>query len=283
MRRWAGALILLTTAALCGWTWWSYEGMAGVTKHPTSSQFGIPGCFCHGFDSFNPVDSVQVWFSGPDTVIRGSSHVFRLSVVKTGNVAAGFDAAVFFGAVDTIAGQETRLHVDYPKDITHSYPKLAAGHDTIWWEFMYTAPDTFGLHDTLYANGNSVDLSGAPDSGDAWNYADHKLVWVRDEVSFIGGTNRPVAASLHQNYPNPFNPSTTISYELKRAGLVELVIFNSVGREIRTLEKGRQSPGRHFVTWDGRDDGGRHAASGVYFYRLTSGHFSAVKRMILLK
>lgn len=282
MTRWKEMLIVVITAGLCGYTWYEH-GIAGMTKNPISSQFGVPGCFCHGNVLFEPVDSVHVWVSGPDTVERGSSSVFRVSVSKLGNVGAGFNTSVYYGRLDTVEGQATRLDEEYPLDVTHSYPKLAAGHDTISWEFRYVAPDTVDAFDTIYAAGNSVDLSGAPDSGDAWNFADNKLVWVRDDVSSIGGMKRPVAALLHQNYPNPFNPSTTITYELKRAGLVELRIYNSLGRVVRVLDRSVRPAGQYRIVWNGADEAGNRVASGPYFCRLTSGSFNTVRRLILIK
>ena len=69
---------------------------------------------------------------------------------------------------------------------------------------------------------------------------------------------------LEPNVPNPFNPQTTIGYTLDRAGMVELRIFDLLGREVATLVSGMQSPGRHRVLWNA----GR-SPSGVYFCRLT--------------
>jgi hypothetical protein len=89
--------------------------------------------------------------------------------------------------------------------------------------------------------------------------------------------------SLHANYPNPFNPATQIAYELPEAGEVRLVIYNTLGQEVRALVQGRQEAGYYRVTWDGRDAAGRQVSSGLYFYRLTSGGFVETRKMMLLK
>ena len=88
----------------------------------------------------------------------------------------------------------------------------------------------------------------------------------------------PNEYALHQNYPNPFNPTTTISYEVAHAGPVTLKVFNLLGQEVATLVNGAKEPGTYKVTWNG---GG--LPSGMYFYKMQSGSFTATKRMLLLK
>ncbi len=86
------------------------------------------------------------------------------------------------------------------------------------------------------------------------------------------------AYHLAQNYPNPFNPATTINFMLKKAGPVELKIYNIRGQNVATLVDQEMKAGRHSVTWNAAD-----LASGVYFYMLTSGDFKDVKKMMLIK
>jgi flagellar hook assembly protein FlgD len=88
---------------------------------------------------------------------------------------------------------------------------------------------------------------------------------------------------LRDNYPNPFNPQTTIYYTLPEPGRVQLEIFNVGGALIRTLVDETQAAGERLKIWDGRDDHGRAASSGVYFYRLRTGNESVAKRMVLLR
>jgi hypothetical protein len=89
---------------------------------------------------------------------------------------------------------------------------------------------------------------------------------------------------LHQNTPNPFNPATSIAFELPAPAEVSLCVYNASGRLIRTLaESEPRHVGRHAVTWDGRDDLGRPAASGVYFYRLDAAGQVLTEQMVMLK
>ena len=96
-------------------------------------------------------------------------------------------------------------------------------------------------------------------------------------------TVAPEKFALLQNYPNPGNPSTVISYSLAENSEVNLTIYNTLGQAVRTLVDGHQTANIYKVVWDGRDDSGKEVASGVYFYRLVAGKFSATKRLIVLK
>lgn len=88
---------------------------------------------------------------------------------------------------------------------------------------------------------------------------------------------------LGQNYPNPFNPTTTIAYSIEKDANVHLSIFDVRGALVRDLVDEHQAKNVYRVLWDGRDDRGSSAASGVYFYRLTAGDFKATKKMVLLR
>ncbi|NOZ62234.1 MAG: T9SS type A sorting domain-containing protein, partial [Calditrichaeota bacterium] len=88
---------------------------------------------------------------------------------------------------------------------------------------------------------------------------------------------------LFQNYPNPFNSETNIRFEAPVAGTVQLEIFSPDGSLIRQYEFSPSAPGKFSLSWDGRDAHNRIVGSGIYFYRIRSGAFSATKRMIFLK
>ncbi len=83
---------------------------------------------------------------------------------------------------------------------------------------------------------------------------------------------------LHQNYPNPFNPVTTISYQIKEQGLVQLKVYNLLGQEIVTLVNEVQSPGIYEALFDASN-----LPSGVYIYSLRANDFVQNSKMTLLK
>jgi predicted nucleotidyltransferase len=93
----------------------------------------------------------------------------------------------------------------------------------------------------------------------------------------------PQKIALNPNVPNPFNPTTVISFFLPWEEKVSLVIFDATGRRIRVLVDEELSAGRHEVLWDGSSDRGWPVASGVYFFRMSTGSFSDTKRMTLVE
>ncbi len=95
--------------------------------------------------------------------------------------------------------------------------------------------------------------------------------------------NLPASFALHGNYPNPFNPATIIRYDLPRSVPVKLVIYNTLGKKIRTLIYGLETAGFKSVTWDGMNEAGVRVASGVYLYRLEAGDFTAKRSLTLMK
>ena len=88
---------------------------------------------------------------------------------------------------------------------------------------------------------------------------------------------------LNQNYPNPFNPETIISYQLPEFSNVEIITYNSLGQEVKTLVKKQQAAGEYSIGWNGKDNYGRSVSSGIYYYRISIKNNTISKRMILIR
>ncbi|UCF06601.1 MAG: T9SS type A sorting domain-containing protein [bacterium] len=101
------------------------------------------------------------------------------------------------------------------------------------------------------------------------------------------GREMPSSFRLDQNYPNPFNPSTRIRYaippDVGKSVHVSLKIFDVAGRLVRTLVSRDETPGIKEVAWDGLDNNGNPAGSGMYFYRIEAGAFKRIHKMVLLR
>lgn len=88
----------------------------------------------------------------------------------------------------------------------------------------------------------------------------------------------PVKYALEDNYPNPFNPGTKIRYSIPQTSLVQIRVFNVLGREIEILVNEEKPAGTYEVAWNAID-----LPSGVYFYQMRTGKFIQTKKMILLR
>jgi hypothetical protein len=112
-----------------------------------------------------------------------------------------------------------------------------------------------------------------------------------DNISFysnsVGVDNRsetfPQGFVLEQNFPNPFNPSTTIRYELPEDGLVNVTIYDMMGRQVSTLVSSQQAAGYKSIQWNATNDFGKPASAGVYLYQIQAGEFVQTRKMVLLK
>ena len=88
----------------------------------------------------------------------------------------------------------------------------------------------------------------------------------------------PQATELKASYPNPFNPSTTINYTLANEGVVNIAVYDAIGRQVTELVNGVQSSGVHSITWNAANQ-----ASGAYFLRMTSGSYTTSQKLMLVK
>ena len=88
---------------------------------------------------------------------------------------------------------------------------------------------------------------------------------------------------LKDNYPNPFNPLTLINYELPSDGLVNITIYDMMGRVVNTLVNGSQTAGYKSVQWNATNDRNEPVSAGLYLYSIQAGEFRQTKKMVLLK
>jgi len=169
----------------------------------------------------------------------------------------------------------------YPNGDTawlRSYNGPANGHD---WGGPIAVDGSGNVYVTGCSYGNGTD-------GD---YATLKYVQSTDVRDESGDQEKPAEFILSQNYPNPFNQSTRIEFTLPHSGFVSLNIYDVLGRKVRTLASQTLSSGYKSVFWDGRDNSGAEAASGVYFYRIELAYsgfdgavdFTETRKLVLLK
>ena len=170
-------------------------------------------------------------------------------------------------------------------------PGYDAREDNVW----LNAYNTQSPGDPSMVRTRTISLTDTFDVGDTILvrfrfFADSFVVgwgwWVDNIVVDPGAftaADVPQRLALEQNVPNPFNPKTTISFNLPVRGEVSLRVFDVRGRLVTTLVEEVREAGRHSVVWDGTDRSGVRAASGVYFYRLTTPEQTLQQKMTLVK
>ncbi|MFC2119790.1 T9SS type A sorting domain-containing protein [Bacteroidota bacterium] len=110
---------------------------------------------------------------------------------------------------------------------------------------------------------------------------DYHSVWRRLRPGIVSVKTEqeiPQRFYLAQNYPNPFNPTTTIQYSIPESGTLKLTVYNALGKAVRTLVKNYKEAGTYTINFNASD-----LSSGIYYYRIDAGEFTAAKKMILIK
>jgi|WetSurMetagenome_2_1015567.scaffolds.fasta_scaffold21019_4 hypothetical protein len=249
-------LILLFLYPINSHSW--PTGISQRTKKSNSSGCGS----CHTFGSLN-----SAFFSGPDTVIKGQSVQYTLTIIRSSSGSGGVDIAAFNGLLDTL-GSGGYLKI-LNSELTHKNP--IAISNSISLNFLYVAPNYVGS-DTLFATVN-IGYTGS------WRWVANKIIYIRQQIG-INNNTTPVQYELYQNYPNPFNPYTIISYSLKYNTYVNLDIYDVEGKLITNLVNEYQKSGKYSFPFTVSK---YPLSSGVYYYRLITDKASEVKSMMLVK
>jgi hypothetical protein len=186
---------------------------------------------------------------------------YGLSADRQGNLyACGTDTMRRWVKVFTVAGNFAIEAEELPSSASKSFPVLDGA--------AFEAPS---------------DVALSPDEQIAYvidQEAKRAFVFTRgtSAVKRDPSASLPTAYRLESNHPNPFNAGTFIKYEIPRAGLVELKVYNLLGNEVATLVKARQLAGAYRVQF-----APRNLPSGIYFYQLRSGDFVATRKMTIIR
>jgi len=103
------------------------------------------------------------------------------------------------------------------------------------------------------------------------------------QLDISNAINTPVQFRLNQNYPNPFNPTTTLAYDLPKDELVNITIYDMMGRMVTNLVSSQQNAGYKSIQWDATNNAGQPVSAGLYLYSIEAGEFRQTKKMVLLK
>ena len=200
-----------------------------------------------------------------------------------------------FGLTGNVTISNSIFWDNIPTDVSLSYISSTITYSNINWE------DEGNIDaDPLFTNAENGDFTlqqGSPciDAGTA------DLDWdgIEDITDYFGSApdmgayeyfialgvdndGLPTSYMIHQNYPNPFNPVTTLRYDLPEDALVNIAIYDMMGRQIRTLISSQHSAGYKSVQWNATNDAGSPVSAGLYFYMIQAGDFKQTKKMMLL-
>ena len=180
--------------------------------------------------------------------------------------------AVDYASLKLLNGYYWKANTNLPGEVRFAFAsaKSTTGQGNLLMVEFEVLPNTEGKTSPLIIE--NVNLSNS-----------RSITKTNGEVRVI-----PSNFALLQNFPNPFNPDTWLPYKLASASPVSLNIYNAKGQHIRTIVLGSKQAGVYVTKgeaayWDGRDSLGEKVASGVYFYALQAGEFTAMRKMVILK
>ncbi len=206
---------------------------------------------------------------------NGGNFSFDVDVVNNSNQVEIFDAwielelpngnpyevmvvnNVTLGANSTLSRTMTQAVPGFAPSGIYAYKCIIGDH-----------PNNIEAMDQFPFTKTGIGVASENDSWEVYGWDEEKDFAVLTPTSYF----------LEQNSPNPFNPITNISFGLPESGIVSLRVFNIMGREVAVLQDGRVEAGVHNVKFDAS-----HLASGIYFYRLDTASFRAIKKMVLVK
>lgn len=239
-----------------------------------------------------------LWFLDGKHV--GSSHTYFYQPSTTG--ARTLEAKLFDHADTTSRSWKLDVITSVQLSSFTAATQAGEGVKLEWFTARETDNAGFNVLRSYTEFGNYKKINNElikSDGTGQYTYLDSEVVFGRlyyyklEDVSFGGEKQQhgpvmvdaalPKTYALQQNYPNPFNPSTNIRYQLPAQADVKLVVYNILGQEVRRLIDEKMQAGYHTVTWDGRNAQGLPVPSGVYYYKITAGDFSASKKMLLIK
>ena len=241
---------------------WTVRTARGPESDPTSSNFVRSGSFSHAILLMSGSVPGNIKYVLDDSAGIDPFGYTDLEFYVNGGEASGQNPS--------IAGQYLSNLGIVPRADTWTLVSIPISEVPLVWGRLTEIQISGRVTETFYLD-------------------DMKLVAkeLRDPETAVETSERrnlPSGYALSQNLPNPFNARTTIPYTLPKAGSVQLTLYNTAGQRIRGLVHGHQQAGSYGAIWDGKNEAGRDAASGVYLVRLAvEGKTARTRRMTLVR
>ena len=194
-------------------------------------------------------------------------HITDTSTSET--TISGGEFLVIWADADPEQGP---LHVDF---------KLSSGGEDIG---IYDPDGSAIIEMSFSSQGEDTSYGRYPDGSDTWQFMNPTPGMANtQELSLVNNITMPGQFKIHQNYPNPFNPVTTIRYDLPENSLVNITIYDMLGKQVTTLINQTQDAGYRSVIWDATNDYGKPVSAGIYLCQIHAGEYISTKKIVLLK
>ncbi len=216
-------------------------------------------------------------------ITSDAAQFFWVDIAQWLNLDVGseYEASAWVNWEDAAAGDSVMVgFYTWNQDLNKWYGKTETIKEAGYKEYTYTftAEGTAATWNKIYVSLNAQNKTFTVKLDDFGLYKLPGGTGVGDDPVRL-----PAEYGLHQNYPNPFNPTTTISFSLPESGPVRLLIYDITGRIVSTLADRMMAAGEHAVQWNGMDASGNKAPTGIYFYRIEAGQYTATKKLTLIK
>jgi len=165
---------------------------------------------------------------------------------------------------------------------------MSGGAYGLQWGFTFADRHSFAVVDgngiIRYISQNSIGYPGRYEASKAEIIATLEQLLMTSDVEGVED-NAPSNFVLSQNYPNPFRGETFIQFQVppQHNGRIKLSVYNVLGQEVRLVVDQSFSGGTYRAAWDGRDAAGQRVVNGIYFYKLETKNFVALKRLVILQ
>lgn len=278
----------------------------------TAVEMGDPGKdYRYGAGKINAYDATNspkflvAGINSPGNMVINTSlaasdtarELAGLKISTSLNPQVGSLKMIKFGMITTATGANVTsfdLYFDKDKsglvsagDIkigTHPFTTGPLTFDNLKFKFLDTARTIIlAARTTGSASGSQTVTLGLMDTSQVVAYYNTSASLTNfpfGTVTGTGNTGEIISYSLGQNYPNPFNPETQISYSIAKDGFVRIKMYDVLGKQIGTLINGFKSAGSYKVELNANNFG---MSSGIYYYKIESGEFNEVRKMILVK
>jgi len=233
---------------------------------------------------FSDVTLENITVSGNSSTYGGS-----IGVGEGGNV--NLTNSILWGNTDGTEEVDGEVLLELDGSLTAYYNDIEGGYGgfaNIDADPLFTNPDSgdFTLQQgspCIDAGTADLDWDGIEDITDYFGSAPDMGAYEYFIALGVDNDGLPTSYMIHQNYPNPFNPVTTLRYDLPEDALVNIAIYDMMGRQIRTLISTQHSAGYKSVQWNATNDAGSPVSAGLYFYMIQAGDFKQTKKMMLVK